>query len=488
MKHSLLTLSVACAFAAAATAQVKQPGTPKVPQHGYIAPPTGAQLLVVGGSDDCANAFAADNISGPGTFAVTNVGATNGGPDAAAPCVNTQLDVWFYWTSTQNGTARVQFCGQTASDTVITVWPDDAATACPTGAASVACNDDSCGLQSLVTFPATNGQTFFFQLGAFGPTTTYAANFVVDYVPPPPPPSQDSCATPELISGAGPHNFNNTLSTTGVEGQTEAACLFFSTTAIHNDGWFTWTPTMTGTATLATCGTTTPAGADTKVAIYDGNTCPTAAAIACNDDACGLNSSVTWNTVCGQPYLIQLGRYPGSTAAILGTFTITEVGTPCSPPIVTFCVGDGTLTDHTTPCPCANNGTAGNGCANSANPAGANLTTTGNPGTDDVVLVGSGMPLTVSCIYLQGDATDDIVFGDGVRCTGGTLIRLRTKANVGGASMFPDSTDTITLSQRGGVTPGSGAIRYYQTYYRNSAPAFCPPETFNVTNGRIVTW
>ncbi|MBK7876888.1 MAG: hypothetical protein IPJ77_14275 [Planctomycetes bacterium] len=166
----------------------------------------------------------------------------------------------------------------------------------------------------------------------------------------------------------------------------------------------------------------------------------------------------------------------------------TLEGTDAVTPIVSFCAGDGTLTDHTTPCPCANNGAAGNGCANSANAAGANLTTTGLPSTDDVVLAGSGMPLTVSCIYLQGDALNDGVFGDGVRCAGGSLIRLRTKTNAGGASSFPDSTDTITLSARGGVTVGSGARRYYQTYYRNSAAAFCPPETFNVTNGIQIDW
>ncbi|MBI5362522.1 MAG: hypothetical protein HZA53_05035 [Planctomycetes bacterium] len=160
----------------------------------------------------------------------------------------------------------------------------------------------------------------------------------------------------------------------------------------------------------------------------------------------------------------------------------------CPPTITPFCFGDGTLTDHTTPCPCANNGTVGNGCANSVNANGANLATSGAPSTDDVVLLGSGMPLTVSCIYLQGTATDDVVFGDGVRCTGGSLLRLRTKTNVGGASSFPDSVETITLSARGGVTPGSGAIRYYQTYYRNSSAIFCPPETFNVTNGQVVIW
>jgi hypothetical protein len=160
----------------------------------------------------------------------------------------------------------------------------------------------------------------------------------------------------------------------------------------------------------------------------------------------------------------------------------------CSAPPTAFCFGDGTLTDHTTPCPCGNNGAAGNGCANSVNPAGANLTTSGSTSTDNVWLLGSGMPAAVSCIYLQGTGLDDAIFGDGVRCAGGTLLRLRTKANVGGASSFPDSTETVTLSQRGGVTVGSGDTRYYQTYYRNSAALFCPPETFNVTNGMRIIW
>ena len=160
---------------------------------------------------------------------------------------------------------------------------------------------------------------------------------------------------------------------------------------------------------------------------------------------------------------------------------------PCTT-FTSFCFGDGIDPTHTSACPCGNVGAAGNGCANSVNPNGANLTATGTAAADDVVLSGSGMPATVSCIYLQGDALDDTVFGDGVRCTGGVLLRLRTKNNVGGASSFPDSVETITLSQRGGVTVGSGVVRYYQTYYRNSAALFCPPQTFNVSNGWIVTW
>src|SRR5262249_45987074 len=107
---------------------------------------------------------------------------------------------------------------------------------------------------------------------------------------------------------------------------------------------------------------------------------------------------------------------------------------------------------------------------------------------DTIVLLGSFMPSTAACIYLQGNALVDVVFGDGVRCAGGTLIRLRTTVNSGGASQSPYPTDTITLSMRGGVTPGTNVRRYYQVYYRNASATFCPPETFNVTNGVIIDW
>ena len=197
----------------------------------------------------------------------------------------------------------------------------------------------------------------------------------------------------------------------------------------------------------------------------------------------GLFTDLGTPTAISRDGRVVVGR--GSGAAFsqpLGwVIELPQAGTP-------FCAGDGIATDHTTPCPCANNGGLGRGCANSANAQGAKLATTGFVTTDDVVLGGSGMPATVACIYLQGDALADTTFGDGVRCAGGTLLRLRTKINVGGASSFPDSVETITLSQRGGVAPGAGVRRYYQAYYRNAAAAFCPPETYNVSNGVYIDW
>jgi formylglycine-generating enzyme required for sulfatase activity len=156
----------------------------------------------------------------------------------------------------------------------------------------------------------------------------------------------------------------------------------------------------------------------------------------------------------------------------------SSVGTP-------YCFGDGTGT----PCPCGNNGLPGNGCASSVNPNGANLSASGNAyiSFDSLVLSGSGMPNS-SALYFQGTTQANgglgSLFGDGLRCAGGSITRLGTKTNVAGASQYPASGDPA-ISVRGLVT--SPGTRTYQVWYRNAA-VFCVSSTFNLTNGLSVTW
>ncbi|MBL8863869.1 MAG: hypothetical protein JNK02_17905 [Planctomycetes bacterium] len=155
-------------------------------------------------------------------------------------------------------------------------------------------------------------------------------------------------------------------------------------------------------------------------------------------------------------------------------------------PIVTYCYGDGSGTA----CPCANDSVPGNneGCLNSLG-SGGKLLASGTPSitSDTVVLSGSGMPNS-SALYFQGTTQLNgglgSVFGDGLRCAGGSIIRLGTKANAGGASLYPGGGDP-SVSVRGLISaPG---VRTYQVWYRNAA-AFCAPETFNLTNGVEITW
>jgi len=160
--------------------------------------------------------------------------------------------------------------------------------------------------------------------------------------------------------------------------------------------------------------------------------------------------------------------------------------------IQAMCSGDGSLVDHTTPCPCANDGSAGNGCAHSFDPNGANLAASGVAALDDVVLHSTNTPVSSFTLFMQHDAAGDQTFHDGVLCAAGTLIRLRGRNAVGGEAFFPNSAFandvTLTLSQRGQVFPGQGVRRWYAGWYRNASTTFCPPATANVSNGLTIDW
>ena len=138
-------------------------------------------------------------------------------------------------------------------------------------------------------------------------------------------------------------------------------------------------------------------------------------------------------------------------------------------------------------CPCGNGGAQGNGCASSSNPKGAHLAAQGTASLshDTLLLWGTGMPSSSTCIYIQGDTVVNALFGDGWRCAGGQLLRIATKQNSGGASSYPHWNDPL-VSVKGQV-PAIGGTRYYQTYYRDPA-SFCTALTYNITNAVSATW
>jgi hypothetical protein len=77
------------------------------------------------------------------------------------------------------------------------------------------------------------------------------------------------------------------------------------------------------------------------------------------------------------------------------------------------------------------------------------------------------------------------VFGDGLRCAGGAILRLGHVTASGGASSFPASGGP-SLSALGAIGP-LGGRRAYQVWFRNAA-AFCTPSTFNLSNGWNLVW
>ncbi|MBL8860868.1 MAG: hypothetical protein JNK02_02560 [Planctomycetes bacterium] len=429
-------------------------------------------------NDECAGALSINGV-GPHGYDTTNAttGAT-GQTNARCRIFNTTViafDLWYAWTAQSTGWVALNTCAGGLHDLKVAVY---AGGGCPTGE-PLSCDDDACGTigaSARAAFFATAGQQYLFQIGSYPGQLGASGFFTVD---PFTPALGDDCAAPVVISGSGPFAWDNTSATTGFAGQSEVLC---ASQMVTFDLWYRWTSTCTGPVTVSLCNQTST---DTKVAVYSGSACPASPALACNDDGCGFGggpSIATFNAVLGQNYVIQVGLWPGEVPGS-GTFTIT----PSCPPAVgtPFCFGDGSATG----CPCGNFGATGNGCANSLNAAGANLSATGaaSLSADSVVLAGSGMPNS-SALYFQGTSQQGgglgTVFGDGLRCAGGSVIRIKTVSNTAGSSQYPSAGDP-PVSVRGlVVAPGS---RTYQVWYRNAA-AFCTAATFNLSNGLQLDW
>lgn len=159
------------------------------------------------------------------------------------------------------------------------------------------------------------------------------------------------------------------------------------------------------------------------------------------------------------------------------------------PPITgtQYCSGDGTGT----PCPCGNNndGTANGGlagCANSVNTAGAVLDGTGNPSisNDTVVMTASGVQPNQPGVFFRADNAvnggSGIIFGDGLRCAGGNVVRLGV--------VIADGTGLATSNPGAGGGLVAGDTKRYQYWYRNPAGGGACGAAFNLSNGFEIVW
>ncbi len=124
------------------------------------------------GSDNCASATP---IAGLGTFPVVTTGATDSAQQSGG-CPLAHADVWFLWTATASQSVDISLCGGTGNDTVMAVY---AGSSCPASGSEIGCNDDSCGLESVVSFNAVAGATYLIQIGDYYAGVTYSGTFTI---------------------------------------------------------------------------------------------------------------------------------------------------------------------------------------------------------------------------------------------------------------------------------------------------------------------
>jgi hypothetical protein len=97
--------------------------------------------------------------------------------------------------------------------------------------------------------------------------------------------------------------------------------------------------------------------------------------------------------------------------------------------------------------------------------------------------VGNGL-----AIFFEGPSiiAAGVPFGDGIRCTGGTLERSGQQIAVNRTATYPQAGNPA-ISLLGPDTADPGESKAYQAFYRSAAP-WCNAATFNITSAYDVLW
>ncbi len=194
------------------------------------------------------------------------------------------------------------------------------------------------------------------------------------------------------------------------------------------------------------------------------------------------SSTVTLTAAQALQFQSSLGYVSVSSALFPGGEIRGQIVRLPPTPFANFCPGDGSGAA----CPCGNEvgGGVAAGCRNSSG-VGAFLRGEGVPSVhcERFGLAVGGLPGSGSVLLFQGTARESggagAVFGDGLRCVTGTVLRLGVLMASAGQAEFDEP------GRAGGV--GVGDTRYYQAWYRNSVP-YCTPSGFNFSDALEIVW
>jgi len=280
-----------------------KPGTPE----SFYVP-----LPELSSNDNCSNAFP---VLGGADVLFETVDATSDGPsEFDCPYFDgaNDADIWYRYEAECDGDLTVSVCGSDF-DTKLAVY----GAACPAGPGEVlACDNDSCDLQSELTLSVVAGSEYLIRIGgvdgavgmgALSLSCTPSTSLV-----------NDDCAD-ALPVVDGLTEFDSTGATT--DGPAEPGCEFF--TGVNDaDIWYAYTSACTGNVTVSLCGS----AYDTTLAVY-ADMCPTepGQALACDNDSCDLQSEVLFAATAGEVYYLRIGGVDGATGP--GLLDITCAGT-----------------------------------------------------------------------------------------------------------------------------------------------------------------
>ncbi len=413
-----------------------------------------------------------------GTFS----GITTGASTQSGSCtlIDGAPEQVFQWTPAISGVATIQTCGlATTFDTVLYLRDKN----CGLGT-ELACADDtvSCATASgpnagsVITPTVVAGNTYFIVVDGFNGASGAFDLLVVPPTIPTPTPTPSATTTPTPTVTATPNAcFNPTVVPAAggtFSGTTSGPSTQSGTCALIDNApeqVYQWTPTVSGVATIQTCGVATTF--DTVLYIRDKN-CGSGAQVTCADDtlscatASGPNdgSVVTPTVVAGNTYFIVVDGFNGASGAFslsiappavpTPTPTATLTATPTLTPTATV-TPTVTPTATTTPIPTVT--ATPNACFNPTVVPAAGGTfngTTSGPSTQ------SGTCALIDNAPEQVYQWTPVVSGVatiqtcGVATTFDTVLYIRDK-NCGSGTQVACADDTLSCATSSGPNDGS---------------------------------
>ena len=272
-------------------------------------PQAAAALAPLRSSDDCANAVVVAGL--PATVLGNTSQATISPGEPGSGCITvTSQSVWYKFTTGGSySTVSANTFGSNF-DSVLSIHPS-------CSGASIACNDDSGGLQSSLSFSATPNTEYYVRVASWasraGGNLTLNLS-AVDVAPP-----FDDCATPAVISTLPFSGSAVTTLATLSEGEPSAGCVFTTGRSV----WYTYT---TGPEYTTITADTTGSNFDTVLSVH--SSC-TGASIACDDDSGpGTQSLLSFNAVPNTSYLFRVSSYNTSAGGNMNLSVSSVVRAP----------------------------------------------------------------------------------------------------------------------------------------------------------------
>ncbi len=268
---------------------------------------TVAELEIAGvANDPCASPTVIASVPyDPPALDTTQATTDPGDPLQSCTSNVNSNSVWYTYTPSCRGLLEVSTCGS-SYDTVLAVY-----TGTCDNLTEIACNDDSCSLQSEIRDLVVEvGDPLLIEVTDYGSpgggNLALHLDFQCGGAPPGAELVNDHCPDAVVIEAVpfDPPLLDTTQATTDA-GDPLQSCTYDGLAANANSVWYTYTPARHGLADISTCGS----DYDTVLTVYTG-TCGELTEIACNDDSCDLQSAIRDLVVeADVPLLIEVTQY-----------------------------------------------------------------------------------------------------------------------------------------------------------------------------------